>query len=80
MADKIEECAWKVWKALVETGRLNLWEARAILGESRDFTSEVLLWLASRSKIMYFPSDDQLYIAPAEKERKGHGEPALAIA
>jgi hypothetical protein len=49
-------------------GRLNLWEVRAILGEPRDFTCEVLLWLAARGKITYSQMEDQLYISPARQE------------
>ncbi len=43
--------------------RINLWEARAILGETRAFTCEVLLWLASRGKIVYYPMGDQLFVS-----------------
>jgi len=72
MAEKVVESAWKVWRVLGEMGRLNLWEARAILGETRDFTCDVLLWLASRGKIEYSPTDDQLFITLTKEEREAY--------
>ncbi len=70
MAEKIVDCAWKVWRVLGEMGQLNLWEVRAILGETRDFTCEVLLWLASRGKISYCQMEDQLFISLSREEQK----------
>lgn len=63
MPEKVVDCAWKLQRALNDMERLNLWEARAILGETRAFTCEVLLWLASKGKIVYYPMGDQLFVS-----------------
>jgi hypothetical protein len=68
MTDKTSHCAGKICSVLGEMGKLNLWEARAILGESREFTDEVLHGLAARGVISYFFSGDQLLIAFARTE------------
>jgi hypothetical protein len=72
MPEKIAEYAWRLWGILGEMDRLNLWEVRAILGESRDFSYEVLLWLAARGKIAYYPMEDQLFISLTEEERTAY--------
>ncbi len=79
MAEKVVDCAWKVWKALGEMGKLNLWEVRAFLGEPRDFTCEVLMWLAARGKIAYWPADDQLFVTLTEKEREAFTAAAVEL-
>jgi hypothetical protein len=75
MDQKIMSCARQLHAALKDTGSLNLWEARAILGESRDFTRTVLHVLAFDGDIRYRPMDGQLCIAlaePAGETRGGH--------
>jgi hypothetical protein len=72
MGEKVVDNAWKLWRVLGEMGRLNLWEVRAILGETRDFSHEVLLWLAARGKIVYYPVDDQLYVSLTKEENKAY--------
>ncbi len=77
MEDRILSGAWRLWRALEDIGSLNLWEARAILGETREFTCDVLLLLASQGKIRYYPVNDQLFIAPAEHLHTFPAAPAL---
>ena len=72
MAEKVVDCAWKLQKALGEMERLNLWEIRAILGETRTFTCEVLLWLAAQGKISYYPVEDQLFVSLKREARERH--------
>jgi hypothetical protein len=69
MEERILSSAWRLWRALEDIGRLNLWEARAILGETREFTCDVLLLLASQGRIRYYPVNGQLFISPAEPLR-----------
>ena len=70
MPEKVVDCAHKLQRALGDMERLNLWEIRAILGETRAFTCEVLLWMAARGKIVYYPMGDQLFVSLTKGERE----------
>jgi hypothetical protein len=79
MAERVVDCALKLQKALGEMERLNLWEIRAILGETRAFAGEVLLWLAAREKIVYAPMGDQLFVSLKKGAREKLGSPQLSV-
>jgi hypothetical protein len=72
MGEKVLDCESRLLRILGEMGRLNLWEIRAILGETRDFTQEVLRWLAAKGKIAYHTAEDQLCVSLSEKERRAY--------
>ncbi len=63
MADSILESVQKLRNALDTQGALNLWEVRAILGESRDHVARVLSLLSAESTISFVRKDDQLQVA-----------------
>ncbi len=67
--EKILSSAWRLWRALGDIGKLDLWEARAILGETREFTCDVLLFLASQGRIRYHYANGQLFISRGEPRR-----------
>jgi hypothetical protein len=73
MDQRIVSSAWKLQAALRDIGNLNLWAARAILGETRDFTCTVLHWLASDGSIRYRPMDGQVFIALSDPVREASG-------
>ena len=54
--------ASRIRRSLVSQGSLNLWEARAILNESRDTTFQVLLWMAGRKEIAYRLQGEELQV------------------
>ncbi len=64
--ERILSSAWRLWRALGDIGNLDLWEARAILGETREFTCDVLLYLASQGRIRYCYVNGQLFISRGE--------------
>jgi len=66
MTAKIADCALKLWRVLGETGTLNLWEARAIIGQPREVTATALAWLASQRMIVYRPTENQMFVSLAE--------------
>ncbi len=80
MAEKVVDCAWKLQKALGDMERLNLWEIRAILGETRAFTCEVLMWLAAHGKISYSPLGDQLFVSLKREAREKLASAELSLA
>ena len=53
MNKKMVSSALKLQAVLRSCGSLDLWEARAILAESREFTIAVLHWLAAQGTIRY---------------------------
>ncbi len=65
MEERILSSAWRLWRALEDIGKLDLWEARAILGGTRDLTCDVLLLLAAQGKIRYSYANGQLFICQA---------------
>ncbi len=64
----VTESASRIKAVLLAQGSLNLWEARAILNESRDTIFQALLWMASRKEIVYCLKDQELYVTLARGE------------
>jgi len=63
---------------LAAQGHLSLWEARAILNESRANVMQVLFWMAARKEIDYRLEDEELSVTLSGQARPRRSGSSLA--